>query len=244
VLGTLLEHLGKVQAQRWQAVFSALWPMYLGGALLFVGPLLGAAQAMTPGASIGALYLRGLAGSLGTAALVLGALLGFPFVVAGLGLEARWDRLKRRLPLVSRPLRQLTASRFVLGLGLANASGLEVVRSLRLAVKATGSPSVAEALPPVEGMLRRGSTLTAAVEGLGLLDRSSLGALAVAETTGTLAAALEHLSVELQESSLRASRVLMVVVLLLVTGVVLVKIVAAVLGTLLGPVKSYYEAIG
>jgi hypothetical protein len=36
----------------------------------------------------------------------------------------------------------------------------------------------------------------------------------------------------------------MVVLLVLVTGVVLVKIVAAVLGTLLGPVKSYYDTIG
>lgn len=244
VLSSLIDHLDKVQAQRWQTLLAAMMPLYLGGAFVFIGPLMGVAQSMTPGASVGSLYLSGLASSLGTALLALLAVLGAPFVVAALGGEVAVDRLKRHLPLVSAPLRRLAASRFVLGLALANASGLEVVRSLRLAVKSTGSPALVEALPRVEATLRGGSTLTEAVASLNLLDQTSLGALAVAERTGTISEALEMLSRELQASSLRATRLLTLLVVGLVTGVLLVKIVSGLLVTLLGPVKKYYDAAG
>jgi type IV pilus assembly protein PilC len=244
VLATLIAHLEQVQRQRWEAVLGALWPLYLVAALVFVGPLLGAAQALKPGASLGALYASGLVRNLGTAALVLGALLGAPLLIAALGLQVAWDRLVRRLPLVSAPLRRLAASRFVLGLGLANESGLEVVKSLRLAVKAAGSAAALEALPGAELALRQGATLTDAVATLDLLDRASLGSLAVAETTGTLSETLERLSRELQEASVRATRLLLLVVLGLAAAVVVVKIVLGILGTLLGPIKTLYDAAG
>jgi type IV pilus assembly protein PilC len=244
IITVLIEHLDKVQAQRWQTLIAALMPLYLGGAFVFIGPLLGVAQAMTPGASVGGLYVSGLASSLSTALLLLLVVLGAPFVVAALRGQLAVDRLKHALPLVSAPFRRLAASRLVLGLGLANASGLEVVRSLRLAVKSTGSPALLEALPRVEATLRGGSSLAEAVAELHLLDGASLGSLAVAERTGTLAETLEVMSRELQASSLKATRLLMLVVVAVVAGVLLVKIVSGVLGTLLGPVKSYYDAAG
>jgi type II secretory pathway component PulF len=244
ILATLSDHLEQVQKQRWQALTGAIWPAYLGASLLFVGPLLGAAQALKPGGSVAALYLGGLAGNLSTMLLVGSAVLGAPFAVAALGLEVPWDRFKRRLPGLAAPLRQLAASRFVLGLGLANASGLEVMRALALSVKATGSPAVGERLPVAEAMLRRGSTLTEAVASLGLLDRTSLGSLSVAETTGTLSTALERMSRELQESAMRATRLLVVLVTAAVAGVALVKIVGAMLGVLFGPIKAMYDAAG
>lgn len=244
ISAAVVSHLGKVQAQRWQAVLGALWPMYLGAGFVFVGPLLGVAQQVKTASSIGSLYLSGLFSSLGTAAVLLTVVLGAPFFIAALGQEVAWDRLKRRLPLVSAPMRQLAASRFVLGLGLATASGMEAMRSLRLAVKATSSPSLQDELPRVEAKLRGGSTLTEAVGALALLDRSSLGTLAVAETTGTLDETLEKMSRELQESSLRATRLLILLVTALVAGVLLVKIVSGMLAVLFGPVKQFYDAAG
>jgi general secretion pathway protein F len=244
ILQRLIDHLDQVQRQRWQALVASLWPMYLLGALIFLGPLLGAAQAMKPGASVGGLYLGGLASSLGTAALVLAVVLGAPFLVAALAMEVGWDRFQRGLPLLGSPLRQLAASRLTLGLGLGSASGLEVIRCLRLAVKATGSPSIAQGLPRAEVLLRRGGTLTEAVGTLDLLDHTSLGSLAVAETTGTLDATLARMSVELEAASVRATRVLMAVVIVLAAGLVLLKLVSALVGTLLGPVKAYYDAVG
>ncbi|MFZ5446739.1 MAG: type II secretion system F family protein [Myxococcota bacterium] len=244
VAGAIISHLERVQRQRWQAALGALWPMYLGGALVFVGPLLGVAQTAKSGTGIGAAYLSGLASSLFVAALALGAVLGTPFLVAALDLETRWDRLVRSVPLVSVPLRQLAASRLVLALGLASASGMEVVRALRLAARATVSPAVLAALPRAEARLRAGATLTEAVGELGVLDRTSLGTLSVAETTGTLDDALERMSRELEASSLRAVRLLVLVGTGLVAAVLLVKIVAGLLATILGPVKTLYDAAG
>ena len=175
---------------------------------------------------------------------MLGLVLGTPFLVAALDLEAAWDRLRRKLPLIGAPMRQLAASRLVLGLSLATASGMEAMRSLRLAVKATSSPSLIAELPAVEAKLRGGSTLTEALGVLNLFDRSSLGALSVAETTGTLDETLERMSRELQASSLRATRALILIVTVLVAGALLVKLVGGILGTLLGPVKAYYDAAG
>jgi type II secretory pathway component PulF len=240
----VVAHLEKVQAQRWQAVLGALWPMYLGAGFVFVGPLLGVAQQMTPEASIGGLYVSGLFSSVSTALLMLTLVLGAPFLIAALDQETAWDRFRRRIPFVSAPMRQLAASRLVLGLGLATGAGMEAVRSLRLAVKATGSPSLLAELPRVEAKLRAGSTLTEAVGVLGVLDLSSLGTLSIAETTGTLDETLERMSRELQESSLRAMRLLILFVTMLVAVVLLVKIVGSMLAVLLGPVKKLYDAAG
>ena len=241
----VVSHLEKVQAQRWQAILGALWPLYLGGAFIFVGPLLGVAQQVSSAnASIGALYLSGLFDSLGTAFLMLTLVLAAPFVIAAVDQETAWDRLKRRIPFFSAPMRQLAASRLVLGLGLANASGMEAMRAITLAIKATSSPSLLAELPRVEAKLRGGSTLTDAVRELGVLDRTSLGTLSIAETTGTLDEALERMSRELQESSLRATRILILLVTALVAGLLLVKIIAGLLGVILGPVKKLYDAAG
>lgn len=240
----VVEHLEKVQKQRWQALLGALWPMYLGAGFVFVGPLLGVARQITPSGSVGALYLSGLASSLGSAVLVLSVVLGAPFFIAAIDKEAEWDRLKRRIPFFSAPMRQLAASRLVLGLGLATASGMEAVRSIRLAVKATSSPSLLSEFPKVEAKLRSGSTLTEAVGVLGVLDRSSLGTIHIAETTGTLDETLERMSRELEESSLRATRMLIILVTVVIAAVLLFKIVAGMLGVIFGPVKKLYDTAG
>lgn len=240
----LVKHLELVQAQRWAAVVGALWPMYLAGAAVFVGPLLGVAEKMTPNASIGGIYLSGLFSSLSTAVLLVGTVLGFPFFIAALDKEKQWDRLIRRVPFLSASMRQLAASRLVLGLGLATGSGMEAVRSLRLAVKATSSPSLLAELPKVEAKLRSGATLTEAVGVLNLLDLSSLGTLSIAETTGTLDEALERLSRDLQDASLRAMRLLILLFTGIVTVALLIKIVVGLLGVVMGPVKSFYDAAG
>lgn len=241
---SIVQHLERVQRQRWQAVMGALWPAYLGAAFIFVGPLLGVAQSTTSMSSVGASYFAGLMSSLASAAGVIGALLGFPFLIAALGIETQWDRFLRGIPFLAAPMRQLAASRLVLGLSLASASGMEVQRSIRISARATARPSIVADVEKAEASVRNGSTLTEAIATLGVLDRSSLGALAVAETTGTLDTTLEKLAQELEASSLRAMRFLMLVITALVTGVLLVKIVMGLLGTLFGPIKNLYDAAG
>ncbi len=244
VMRSMIEHLEQVNRMRWRAVMMSIWPMYLAGAFIFVGPLLGVAQRMTSTSSVGAIYLSGLVRNLLLAGSVVGALFAFPFVVTLLNAELPWDRLKRAAPIVSKATRELYASRLLLGLGLGLGAGLEVVKTLRVAVMATSSPSLIDQLPRAEAKLRGGGTLTEAIESLGLLDRSTLGTLAVAERTGTISESLAKQSQELQESSLRAVKVLIIVALAIVAGVLLVAIVSSMVGTLFGPVKTLYDAAG
>lgn len=244
VLATLIHHLEQVHQLRWRAVIMSIWPAYLAAAFIFVGPLLGAAQSVKSADDVGRVYFAGLAGNLSWAALLLGLVFGGPLVLAVLDLALPWDRLKRRAPLVSLPTRDLYASRMVLGLGLGIDAGLEVVRAVRVAVRATGSPSLEASLPDAEALIRRGGTLTEAIESLGLLDRSALGTLAVAERTGTIDETLARLAKELQESSLRAMKLLVFAVIAGVAGVLLLKMAGSLLGALFGPVKTMYDAAG
>ncbi|MGV3621277.1 MAG: type II secretion system F family protein [Archangium sp.] len=240
----IVEHLERVQKQRWKAVMGALWPAYLGAAFVFVGPLLGVSQSATSMASVGGAYFAGLVSSLLSAVGVVGALFSVPFVLAALNVETQWDRFVRGVPMIGAPVRQLAASRLVLGLSLASSSGLEVQRSIRIAARATGRPSIVADVEKAEASVRAGSTLTEAIAKLNVLDRTSLGSLSVAETTGTLDTTLEKLAQELEEQSQRAMRFLIIAVTALVAGVLLVKIVMGILGTLFGPIKKLYDAAG
>jgi general secretion pathway protein F len=243
VLARVIEHMEEVHRLRWRAVMMSLWPAYLAGGLIFVGPLFGLASARGAG-SLLALYVFGLARNLTLAAGALGAVLGFPLALAQLGLEARWDALKLRLPAVGKAVRDLAASRFVMALGLGVGAGLELNRVLRLSVKATGSPTLVSRLPGMEDSLRQGSSLTDAIDQLALLDRTTLGTLAVAEKTGTLEESLATVSRELQATAMLAMRVLLIALLVVFAGAVLIAIVAKILGTVFGPIKTLYDAAG
>ena len=99
-------------------------------------------------------------------------------------------------------------------------------------------------MPRALQSLSTGATLADAVDALQLLDRSSLGTVAVAERTGTLGEALEKLSQQLHESSLRSTRVLLMLLIAAFAAVLLVAIVGGMLGSLFGPVKKLYDAAG
>jgi type IV pilus assembly protein PilC len=244
VLGALIAHLEEVQRLRWQALMMSVWPMYLAAGVLFVEPLLSAARSVQGPSDIGGRYVSGLTSNLLWALLVGGGLFAAPLVISALDVERPWDALKRQAPLVSAPLSRLYTSRLVTALGLGLGAGLEVVRALRVAVRVTGSPSLLASLPAAEALLRRGGTLTDAVESLALLDRATLGTLAVAERTGTLDDTLARVGREQQASSLRAMRLLLLALFAALAGVMVLKAVAGILGVLLGPVKTLYDAAG
>jgi type II secretory pathway component PulF len=244
VLKTLIEHLDEMKRLRWRAVFMSLWPLYLALSFVFVGPLLTASQHLTSTSSVAALYFSALVKNLLLVAAIGAFIFAVPFLICALNAELAWDRFKRRAPVVSNAVRDLYASRLMLGLGLGVGSGLEVIRTLKVAAMATNSPSLIDGLPTAEALIRRGGTLADAIESFGLLDRSTLGTLAIAERTGTVSETLTKLSKDLQESSLRAIRILLLVVLALAAGVLLIGIVSSVLGTILGPIKTIYDAAG
>lgn len=238
VLAQIVEHLEAMQKLRWTALFGALWPMYLAGAFVFVGPLYGVA---TCDGNYGATYLSGLGQNLVVAGGSLAIILAFPFLLALAGLERGWDRLKLAMPIAGGATRRIYASRFLLALGTSVSAGLEVARSIRVSGKATGSPALMDRVALAERRVQGGGSLTDGVETLQLLDRHALGTLSVAERTGTLDESLAQLAKETQEGAVRAIRILILIVLAVFAIVVLVMIVSTMLGTLFGPVKEYYE---
>lgn len=244
VLKQMIEHLEELGRMRWRAVFMSLWPMYLAGAFIFVGPLLSVSRSMTSTSSIGAIYLSGLIRNLLITGGVAAAIFAVPFLITLLNGELAWDQFKRRAPIVAPAVRDLYASKMMLGLGLGVGAGLEVMRTLKVAILATNSPSLIAQLPRAEAVIRNGGTLTEAIDSFGLLDRVSLGSLSVAERTGTVSETLAKLSQDLQQSAMRAMRVLIIVVLVVVAAVLLVGIVSSLIGTIMGPVKTLYDAAG
>ena len=141
-------------------------------------------------------------------------------------------------------LRSLAASRALLTLGLALSAGLEVAAALRVAVVSTGRPSLQQRAEEAVQRVRSGETLFAALSSLGFLDRFTLGQLGVAEQTGTLDETLTRLAPEVHEQTIRAIRMLTLVVVGVIAFVALLNIVGILLGTIFGPIKAYYDLAG
>jgi type IV pilus assembly protein PilC len=244
VLQALAAHLEAVRRLRWKAFLLSLWPAYLLGVVIFLGPLVDAS------ASVGSLdgllgtTLAGIARRLGWLTLGVSALIVAPVGIAALRLERPVDEVLLKLPGPGGALRALAASRALLTLGLGLGAGLEVARTVRAALLSTARPSLVAQTDAVVAKVRSGSTLTDALSALRLFDRATLGQLAVAETTGTLDETLTRLSPEVSDAALRAVRTLVIVVAALVAVGALLALLSSVLGALFGPIKTYYDAAG
>ena len=135
-------------------------------------------------------------------------------------------------------------SRFFLALGLGLGAGVEVKRAVRIALNASGSPTLAARTSDVLGTIEGGSTLADALAPLEVFDRPSLGAIAIGEDTGTLDEALDRVAKDAQEAALRGAKLLMLAVLVVVVLVVLGSIVSTMLGTIFGPISAYFNSVG
>lgn len=245
VLAALARHLEAVRRLRWTAFLSSLWPAYLLGVLVFLGPLVRVGgSGVRSFSGVGAAYLAGLLPGLLTVAALLLALVVSPVVIAALKAELAVDRFVLRLPGVGAALRSLAASRALLTLGLSLSAGLEVARAVRVAVVSTARPSLAAHAEAAVDVIRRGGTLFEALSSVGLFDRQTLGQLGIAEQTGTLGETLERLAPEVHEQTLRAVRLLVLVVVGVVGAVALAALLASLLGALFGPIKAYYDLAG
>jgi type II secretory pathway component PulF len=245
VLHALAQHLEELRRLRWKAFTASIWPAYLVGVLVFLGPFVrvGSSGVRSTGDVMGA-YVAGLVpGLVGLIGAALGVVL-WPVLVEGLGAQAAWDRFVLSLPGLGGALRSLAASNALLTLGLSLSAGLEVARALRVSLLASGRPTFAGQAEAAVARVRAGGSMGEALGGLGLFDRATLGQLAIAEHTGTLDETLRRLGPELHESTIRAMRVLVLVVAGLVATVALAALVSTLLGAIFGPIKAYYDAIG
>ncbi len=247
VLARIIDYMERMQKLRWSVVMSLLYPAYLILAFTFAGPLLGLSLGIREGAGIGdlpKLYATGLATNLLVLAGILAAFLGAPLALVALGFDRGWDRIKLRLPLFGPAHRSIHGARFFSTLAMGLGAGVEVARTLTLALRSTGSAELGAHAPQVLARIRRGASLAEAIEPLPLFDPVSLGAIAIGERTGTLDEALIRLADEATESAVRRCRALALAGVVLVTGLAFAIILKGLLSVILGPIADYFRQMG
>jgi general secretion pathway protein F len=213
-LARILADMEAAQQLRRRTVALCVYPAYLLGAFLLGGAVLQAAGAYVASggaADLMSLILGAVVRNVLGAASVGAALFAFPLGVVALGLEEPWERFRARVPLLGRVHAELHASRFCHSLGSALGAGLEVARSLHLALEATGSPVLRARSAAAIEHLGTGASLTEVVERLDVLDRESLRQLSTGERAGRIPAALAYVARALSESAARRLRTLIVV---------------------------------
>lgn len=241
VLEQVIANQEEVQQLRWRALFSSLWPLYLLGAAVFVGPLFGVARIAGRSTNWVGAYFSGLTTNLLLGSVVLALVLAGPFAVAALGLDSAWERVVLAIPFAGRVKRDFIGSRFFLALGLGLGAGVEVKRAVKIGLSASGSPTLAGRTNEVVAKIEGGSSLADALAPLEVFDRPSLGAIAIGEETGTLDEALRRVAQDAQEAALRGAKLVMIATLVVVALVLLVFVVSSMLGTLFGPISDYYN---
>ncbi|QRK09101.1 type II secretion system F family protein [Archangium violaceum] len=219
-LERIVEQMEEAQRMRWRAVSLCAYPAYLLVAFVFGGALLDTAGSLSASGRVNDIlgmflshFIRKVlqVGSAGLAAFLA------PLVLAAPGIAPLWSDFRMRVPLLGRVHRELQASRFSLVLGATLGAGLEVGRSLQMALEATGSARLRARANLALHRLRTGATLTDVVEWLDVFDGESLQRVATGERTGDLEPVLTGLSREHADTAMRWLRTLMFVIIALLS---------------------------
>jgi type II secretory pathway component PulF len=222
-LARIIQWLEETQRLRRRTLFLCIYPAYLLIAFIIGGSFLDGARGV-----MGAGSRSALSGEIAYSFFVrlfqvasIGlAIAGAPLALAVLGLEEKWARLRLKIPLLGGFHQQLQASRFCQVLGSSIGAGLEVARSLRMAITATQNPALHARVGQVVQQVQDGATLTDGVEALGVLEGESLRRIAIGERTGHLEPMLHQLAREHSEAGMRKLQTL-VFALIAVMAVIL-----------------------
>ena len=205
-LARIIQGLEDTHRLRQRTLSLCIYPAYLLVAFIVGGSALDGArrvmgagsQSSLSGALAYALFIRSL-----QVTLIGLAIAGAPLAIAALGLEEKWARLRLKLPLLGGFHRQLQASRFCQVLGSSIGAGLEVARSLRMAITSTQNPVLQARTEQVVQQVQDGATLTDGVESLGLLEGESLRRISIGERTGHIEPIFQQLAREHSEAGMR-----------------------------------------
>lgn len=236
--------LEAAQATRWRFVVGLIHPAWLAALLVFISPLFSLGEALRRGWTLGdlpRLYAVAAARNLLTAAALAIAVAALPLLPALFGLEARWDRLRMRMPLVGPLFRQLYGSRLLSVLATARAAGSNAPRAVELAVRATASPHLTPLAASFASTLHDGRSLAEALAPLGILDGTTLAALAMAERCGELDSVPARLATELAQSSARHLRMLLAIAVAVALALLVIKVVIATVASFVGTLRGFDE---
>jgi len=230
-LARIIQWLEETQRLRLRTLALCIYPAYLLVAFIVGGSMLDVSRgAMSSGArsSWAGEFAAGFFGRFFQVASIGLGLAGAPLVIAALGFEERWAELRLKLPLLGGFHRQLQASRFCQVLGSSIGAGLEMARSLRMAITATQDPALQARAGQVVHQLQDGATLTDGVEALGVLESESLRRIAIGERTGHLEPMLHQLARELSESAMRKLQTLVFTLIAVLAVILFASSVAAI----------------
>ncbi|HEX8701221.1 MAG TPA: type II secretion system F family protein, partial [Myxococcaceae bacterium] len=183
-LARIIQWLEETQQLRRRTLSLCIYPAYLLVAFLIGGSALDGARGVMGAGSqsaLGGAVAVSFFSRLFLLASIGLAIAGAPLAIAALGAEERWSQLRLNIPLLGAFYRQLQASRFCQVLGSSMGAGLEVARSLRMALTATQNPALNARAGQIVQKLQDGATLTDGVEALGILDGESLRRIAIGE---------------------------------------------------------------
>jgi type IV pilus assembly protein PilC len=199
----LAERIEKAHHDKQRLFLALLYPAGLFVAALFLPKLY-----VWFTASFGA-YLASVLGTALPFAAVIGVLAG-GFVFFRRSSPEAFDGALLNVPFLGSNLRKLALARFASSLALLHASGLEIVKSLRLAIRAIGNRHLEARCGPIPDLVERGSTIAEALRAAGVFPQELVGTVAIGEKAGELDRALDSFARLYQEEAERAIKALLI----------------------------------
>lgn len=100
--------------------------------------------------------------------------------------KAMWDRLKLRLPLLGRLIRELEVARFARTFGTLLQSGVPILTALSVVTETIGNVAIAQALPRLKDGVKRGEGIAGPLKACGVFPPMAVHMAKVGEETGRL----------------------------------------------------------
>jgi type II secretory pathway component PulF len=150
------------------------------------------------------------------------------------------------IPKIGASIQTITISRFCWTMALSLDSGLDPIRSIRLALDSTDSDYYRTGGDDAEAAIRNGATLAGAIEATQVFPRDFIARIEIAEHSGTDSESMEHLAQEYDERAKGAIRWLtgLATILIRVTVTLfLVYLIFKIAGTYLGALNGAMEPI-
>jgi general secretion pathway protein F len=127
-------------------------------------------------------------------ALVIGGVAGGRWLLAQPGIRLSWDRRKLGLPLLSRITRSSNAARYANTLSILTSSGVPLVEAMNIAAEVVSNKWLQRRLGDSTQRVSEGSSLRAALEGVGHFPPMLLHMVASGESSGELDAMLDKVA--------------------------------------------------
>jgi general secretion pathway protein F len=126
--------------------------------------------------------------------LIVAAVLGGRWLLAQPGIRLAWDRQKLGSPFLSRITRSSNAARFANTLSILTSSGVPLVEAMNIAAEVVSNKWLQRRLADATQRVSEGSSLRAALEGVGYFPPMLLHMVASGESSGELDTMLDKVA--------------------------------------------------